>query len=43
MQDHPLHIAMESLIWQETLKEPVVKLGSETGAQTNLARLTARG
>lgn len=43
VQDHPLHIAMESLIWQETLKEPVVKLGSEIGAQTNLDKLVARG
>ncbi len=42
VQDHPLHIAMESLIWQETMKDRVVKLGSETGAQTNLARLVAR-
>jgi gentisate 1,2-dioxygenase len=43
VQDHPLHIAMESLIWQETLKEPVVKLGNEVGAQTNLGKLVARG
>ncbi len=43
VQDHPLHIAMESLIWQETLKEPVVKLGGEAGAQTNLGKLVARG
>lgn len=42
VQDHPLHIAMESLIWQETLQEPVVKLGSEAGAQTNLGKLAAR-
>jgi hypothetical protein len=34
---------MESLIWQETLKQPVVKLGSESGVQTNLRRLMARG
>ncbi|TCT09426.1 cupin domain-containing protein [Paralcaligenes ureilyticus] len=36
VQDHPLHIAMESLLWQETLKEPIVKLGSNEGIQTNL-------
>ena len=36
IQDHPLHIAMESLLWQETLKEPIVKLGSNAGIQTNL-------
>jgi gentisate 1,2-dioxygenase len=41
VQDHPLHIAMESLIWQETLKDPIAKLGGETGAQTNLARIVA--
>lgn len=37
IQDHPLHIAMESLLWQETLKEPIHKLGSNDGGiQTNL-------
>ncbi|MEQ8830209.1 MAG: cupin domain-containing protein [Alphaproteobacteria bacterium] len=39
IQDHPLHIAMESLIWQETLKDPVLKLGAEQGAQTNIGEL----
>ena len=39
IQDHPLHIAMESLLWQETLKSPILKLGSERGVQTNLAAL----
>lgn len=37
IQDHPLHIAMESLLWQETLKEPILKLGSNDGIQTNLS------
>ena len=37
VQDHPLHLAMESLLWQETLKSPILKLGSESGIQTNLA------
>lgn len=38
IQDHPLHIAMESLLWQETLKDPIHKLGSdEGGIQTNLS------
>jgi gentisate 1,2-dioxygenase len=41
IQDHPLHIAMESLIWQETLKAPILKLGSQRGFQTNLADLEA--
>jgi gentisate 1,2-dioxygenase len=37
IQDHPLHIAMESLLWQETLKSPILKLGSDQGIQTNLS------
>ena len=39
VQDHPLQIAMESLIWQETLKAPIVKLGSQQGFETNLGSL----
>jgi len=41
IQDHPLQIAMDSLLWQETLKSPIVKLGSDAGVQTNLTRLVA--
>lgn len=41
VQDHPLQIAMESLIWQETLKDPILKMGGEEGAQTNLAQIIA--
>lgn len=37
IQDHPLHIANESLLWQETLKAPILKLGSDHGVQTNLS------
>lgn len=37
IQDHPLQIAMESLLWQETLKSPILKLGSSQGVETNLA------
>lgn len=36
IQDHPLHIAMESLLWQETLKAPIHKLGASEGIETNL-------
>ena len=36
---HPLQIAMESLIWQETLKSPIVKLGSQRGFDTNIGEL----
>ncbi|MBB5215315.1 cupin domain-containing protein [Parapusillimonas granuli] len=39
IQDHPLHIAMESLLWQETLKSPITKLGSEQGIETNLTAI----
>ena len=31
VQDHPLHIGMESLIWQEDMSGPVLTLGSEAG------------
>jgi gentisate 1,2-dioxygenase len=41
VQDHPLHIAMDSLMWQETLKAPILKLGSQRGVQTNLSDLHA--
>ena len=38
VQDHPLQIAMDSLLWQETLKEPIHKLGADDGGiQTNLS------
>ncbi|MEJ2885716.1 hypothetical protein [Actinomycetospora aeridis] len=31
VQDHPLHIGMESLVWQEKMDGPVLALGSEAG------------
>lgn len=31
VQDHPLHIGMESLVWQEDMTGPVLALGSEAG------------
>ena len=31
VQDHPLHIGMESLIWQEDLTQPVLTLGTHAG------------
>ncbi|MCS8129884.1 hypothetical protein N1E91_11735 [Pseudomonas aeruginosa] len=31
IQDHPLHIGMESLIWQERMDGPILNLGSEDG------------
>jgi len=41
VQDHPLQIAMESLIWQERLQEPILALGSQGGFESNRAQLAA--
>lgn len=41
IQDHPLHLAMDSLMWQEELKGPVQHLGSTQGFQTNLGTIQA--
>jgi gentisate 1,2-dioxygenase len=35
IQDSPLNIAMESLLWQEDLKRPAAVLGAERGFATN--------
>jgi gentisate 1,2-dioxygenase len=35
IQDQPLHIVMESLLWQESLKHAPALLGAETGFATN--------
>ncbi len=35
VQDQPLNIIMESLLWQENLKHPAVVLGAHEGFQTN--------
>jgi gentisate 1,2-dioxygenase len=35
IQDQPLNIYMESLLWQEDLKKPAALLGSEPGFETN--------
>lgn len=40
VQDQPLNIAMESLLWQEDLKRPAVVLGTEAGFATNRGELT---
>jgi gentisate 1,2-dioxygenase len=37
IQDQPLNIAMESLLWQESLKLPLAVLGVEEGFGTNRA------
>jgi gentisate 1,2-dioxygenase len=38
VQDQPLHIAMESILWQESLKMPLAVLGQQEGFSTNRAR-----
>jgi gentisate 1,2-dioxygenase len=35
IQDSPLNIAMESLLWQENLTQPAAVLGAQEGFQTN--------
>ena len=35
IQDQPMNIAMESLLWQENLKQPLAVLGVEHGFGTN--------
>lgn len=37
IQDQPLNIAMGSLLWQESLKEPPALFGAEEGFQTSRA------
>jgi len=37
VQDQPLHIVMESLLWQEDLKRPARVLGTEGGLDTSRA------
>jgi len=39
IQDQPLNIAMESLLWQESLKMPPALLGVEEGFATNRANV----
>jgi gentisate 1,2-dioxygenase len=41
VQDQPLNIYMESLLWQEDLKHPAAVLGSEVGFGTNRQRIQA--
>lgn len=41
VQDQPLHIYMESLLWQEDMKHPAKLLGSRPGFATNRAEVPA--
>jgi len=35
VQDQPMHIALESILWQESLKLPLAVLGQQEGFETN--------
>ncbi len=41
VQDQPLNIYMESLLWQEDLKKPALVLGTEQGFDTNRAKVAS--
>jgi gentisate 1,2-dioxygenase len=41
VQDQPLNIFMESILWQEDMKKPAALLGSELGFDTNRAKVAA--
>jgi gentisate 1,2-dioxygenase len=43
IQDQPLNIFMESLLWQEDLKHPFTVLGTHVGFETNKEKLQALG
>ena len=38
VQDQPMHIALESILWQESLKMPLAVLGQQEGFSTNRAK-----
>jgi len=41
IQDQPLNIVMESLLWQESLQQPMRVLGAQSGFETNRAEQRA--
>lgn len=41
IQDQPLNVYMESLLWQEDLKKPALLLGVEPGFDTNRKKVSA--
>ena len=41
VQDQPLNIYMESLLWQESMKAPAALLGAQPGFDTNAGKLAA--
>ncbi len=42
IQDQPLNLAMDSLLWQEDLKHPPILLGSHKGFETNRSKAAAK-
>ncbi|SFB89971.1 Gentisate 1,2-dioxygenase [Polaromonas sp. OV174] len=42
IQDHPFQIAVESLIWQERIEEPILALGNQVGFESNRASVGTR-
>ena len=38
IQDSPMHLALDSLLWQEDLRHPLRLLGSQAGFETNKAK-----
>jgi gentisate 1,2-dioxygenase len=43
VQDQPLNIVMESLLWQEDLKHPWSVLGADVGFETNKEQVSVAG
>lgn len=41
IQDQPLNIYMESILWQEDMKKPAALLGTQQGFDTNRAKVAA--
>jgi len=41
VQDQPLNIYMESILWQEDMTRPAALLGSELGFDTNRDKVAA--
>ena len=43
IQDHPFHIGLHSLVWQERMNEKILTLGAQGGLETNRAQLIGVG
>ncbi len=42
IQDHPFHMGMHSLIWQERMNEKILTLAADGGFETNRAQISGR-